>query len=81
MIEGLQHLHYYDIWIKSVLWEYSCNEEYLDESNKGKISKYSYDLGVLSETLNVGKNELWISFVSKILKFTIKEKCPLLTIR
>ena len=33
--------------IKSVLWEYSCHEEYLEEFSKGKMSKYSQLLAAL----------------------------------
>ena len=28
-------------WIKSVSWKYSCDEEYLEEMNKGNVFKYS----------------------------------------
>ena len=34
--------------IKSVSWEYSCDGEYLEEFNKGKILKDSFLLAVLS---------------------------------
>ena len=37
-------------WIKSVSWEYICDEEHLEELNKGKIKKYSLILAVLSRT-------------------------------
>ena len=33
--------------IKSVSWEYSCDEEYLEEFDKGKILKYSLLLAAL----------------------------------
>ena len=29
------------IWIKSISWEYSCNEEYLEEFDKGEMLEYS----------------------------------------
>ena len=35
-------------WIKSVSWEYSCDEEYLEEFNKGKILKYPSLLAALT---------------------------------
>ena len=37
------------IRIKYVLWEYSCDEEYLEEFNKGKIIKYFLLLAVLPQ--------------------------------
>ena len=37
----------YIIWIKSVSWEYNCDEECLEEFNKGKMLKYSLLLAVL----------------------------------
>ena len=37
------------IWIKYVSWEYSCDEEYLEEFNKQKILKYSLLLDVLPQ--------------------------------
>ena len=33
--------------IKPVLWEYKCDEEYLEEFSMGKIVKYSLLLAVL----------------------------------
>ena len=51
--------------IKSVSWEYSCDEEYLEEFNKGKISKYCLLLAVLPQ------NRLDPDIFSPILKVFI----------
>ena len=34
-------------WIKSVSWEYSCDQEYFEEFNTGKLLKYSLPIAVL----------------------------------
>ena len=36
-----------DNWIKSVSWEYSCDDEYLEEFDKGKVLEYSLLLATL----------------------------------
>ena len=36
--------HPYLTRIKSVSWEYSCDEEYLEEFSKEKIIKYSHEI-------------------------------------
>ena len=36
-----------DFFVKSISWECSCEEEYLEEFNKGKILKYSLLVAVL----------------------------------
>ena len=29
-------------WIKSISWDYSCDEKYLEEFNKGKLKNTPY---------------------------------------
>ena len=36
-------------WIKSVSLEYSCDEEYFEEFDKGKMLKYSLLVAVLPQ--------------------------------
>ena len=64
-------------WIKSNTWEYNCDEEYLEELNKGKILKYSSLLAVFSDetdltikfdTLFLNQNEKNGRILNKILK-------------
>ena len=41
----VEKIHWY--WIEAGLWEYSCDEEYLEEFNKGKNLKYSILITVI----------------------------------